>query len=72
MTKPNIMTPVTAITIFLPTVEAQKLGARLSRGVAMIVLIESLFRGQINSLLLVPGRRTVKVPGGGRFTERTS
>src|ERR1700677_3258329 len=31
--------PVTAITIFLPIVEAQKLGARLSRGTAASVLI---------------------------------
>jgi hypothetical protein len=31
--------PVTAITIFLPTVEAQNPGARLSRGTAAIVLI---------------------------------
>ena len=34
-----MMRPVTAITIFLPMVDAQKLGARLSRGAATDVLI---------------------------------
>src|ERR1700733_11712276 len=38
-----MMTPVTAITIFLPMVDAQKLGARLFRGTAAIVLID-IFR----------------------------
>src|ERR1700684_1330981 len=51
ITNPDMMAPVTAITIFLPIVESQKPGARLSGGAAASVLIGS-FQSQDGSSLL--------------------